>query len=140
MNKAPKKSMGTVSAFKAIKAIDYTVILVREMRAMRAFYEDTLGFTLSRELSPNWIEYKIGNNILALSKPGLTANDVPLPNGSAAIQLAFLVSPSEVDQCASELVEQGIDLVSPPTNRDFGHRTLFFRDPDGNLLEIYAEV
>lgn len=22
----------------------------------------------------------------------------------------------------------------------FGHRTIFFRDPDGNVLEIYAEI
>jgi catechol 2,3-dioxygenase-like lactoylglutathione lyase family enzyme len=22
----------------------------------------------------------------------------------------------------------------------FGHRTIFFRDPDGNVLEIFAEI
>jgi hypothetical protein len=27
-----------------------------------------------------------------------------------------------------------------PTDQPFGHRTLFFRDPDGNVLEIYAEI
>jgi catechol 2,3-dioxygenase-like lactoylglutathione lyase family enzyme len=50
------------------------------------------------------------------------------------------VSAPEVDQCADELTRQGVDLVSPPTNQTFGHRTLFFRDPDGNLLEVYAEI
>jgi len=25
-------------------------------------------------------------------------------------------------------------------DQPFGHRTLFFRDPDGNVLEIYAEI
>ena len=39
-----------------------------------------------------------------------------------------------------ELVRQGVALVSPPTDQAFGHRTLFFRDPDGNLLEVYAEI
>jgi len=34
----------------------------------------------------------------------------------------------------------GVDLLEPPTNQPFGHRTLFFRDPDGNLLEVYAEI
>jgi len=24
--------------------------------------------------------------------------------------------------------------------RAFGHRTIFFRDPDGNVIEIYAEI
>ena len=54
------------SPFGAIRAIDYTVIFVRDMAAMRRFYEDVLAFPLLRELSPNWIEYGIGSNTLAL--------------------------------------------------------------------------
>ena len=128
------------SAFQAIRAIDYTVIFVRDMAAMRRFYEDVLGFSLLRELSPGWIEYRVGDNTLALARPSLTAADGPTPNGSAALQLAFKVSAPEVDQCADELVRQGVNLLSPPTDRIFGHRTLFFRDPDGNLLEVFADI
>ena len=128
------------SAFQAIRAIDYTVIFVRDMAAMRRFYEDTLGFPLVRELSPDWIEYRVGDNTLALARPSRTAADVPTPNGSASLQLAFKVSAPEVDQCADELVRQGVKLLSPPTDQVFGHRTLFFRDPDGNLLEVFAEM
>lgn len=128
------------SAFQAIRAIDYTVIFVRDLAAMRRFYEDILGFSLLRELSPGWIEYRVGGNTLALAKPSLTASDVPTPDGSAALQLAFKVSAPEVDRCADELVRQGVNLLSPPTDRAFGHRTLFFRDPDGNLLEVFADI
>jgi catechol 2,3-dioxygenase-like lactoylglutathione lyase family enzyme len=130
----------TRSPFSAIRAIDYTVIFVRDMAAMRRFYEDVLGMSLLRELSANWIEYGLGPNTLALAKPGRTAADAPIPAGSASLQLAFKVSASEVDACADELVQHGVALLSPPTNQPFGHRTLFFRDPDGNLLEIYAEI
>ncbi|MGX1323811.1 catechol 2,3-dioxygenase-like lactoylglutathione lyase family enzyme [Bradyrhizobium sp. USDA 377] len=128
------------SPFGAIRAIDYTVIFVRDMAVMRRFYEDVLAFPLSRELSPNWIEYALGPNTLALAKPSRTASDPPTPAGSASLQLAFKVSPAEVDQCADDLVRQGVALLSPPTDQSFGHRTLFFRDPDGNLLEVYAEI
>jgi catechol 2,3-dioxygenase-like lactoylglutathione lyase family enzyme len=128
------------SPFQAIRSIDYTVIFVRDMAAMRRFYEEILCFPLSRELSPGWIEYRIGGNTLALTRPSRTATDAPTPAGSASLQLAFKVSAPEVDQCADELVRHGVALVSPPTNQPFGHRTLFFRDPDGNLLEVYAEV
>jgi catechol 2,3-dioxygenase-like lactoylglutathione lyase family enzyme len=128
------------SAFQAIRAIDYTVIFVRDMAAMRRFYEDILGFPLLRELSPGWMEYRIGGNTLALARPSRTAADAPTPNGSASLQLAFKVSASEVDQCADVLVRQGINLLSPPTDQVFGHRTLFFRDPDGNLLEVFADI
>jgi catechol 2,3-dioxygenase-like lactoylglutathione lyase family enzyme len=128
------------SAFQAIRAIDYTVIFVRDMAAMRRFYEDILGFPQLRELSPSWVEYRVGDNTLALAKPSRTAADAPTPNGSASLQLAFKVSASEVDQCADELVRQGFHLLSPPSDQAFGHRTLFFRDPDGNLLEVFADI
>ncbi|MFM7304144.1 MAG: VOC family protein [Alphaproteobacteria bacterium] len=41
------------SPFQSIRAIDYTVILVRDMEAMKHFYEDVLGFPFVRELSEN---------------------------------------------------------------------------------------
>jgi catechol 2,3-dioxygenase-like lactoylglutathione lyase family enzyme len=128
------------SAFQAIRAIDYTVIFARDMAAMRRFYEDILGFSLLRELSPGWIEYRVGDNTLTLALPSRTAAGVPMPNGSASLQLAFKVSAPEVDRCADELVRQGVKLLSPPTDQVFGHRTLFFRDPDGNLLEVFADI
>ena len=128
------------SAFAAIEAVDYTVILTRDMGGMRAFYEQVLGFKIDRQLSENWTEYRLGATILALSNPVLTAGDAPVPQGTAALQLAFRVPVAAVDACHAELVAQGIPIVSPPTDRPFGHRTLFFRDPDGNLLEIYAEI
>jgi catechol 2,3-dioxygenase-like lactoylglutathione lyase family enzyme len=128
------------SAFRAIRAIDYSVIFVRDMAAMRRFYEDVLGFPPIRELSPGWIEYRVGANTLALARPSRTAADAPIPAGSAALQLAFKVSVPDVDRCADELVRKGVALMSPPTDQSFGHRTLFFRAPDGNLLEVFADI
>ena len=130
----------SASPFQAIRAIDYTVIFARDMAAMRRFYGEVLKFSLLRELSPGWIEYQIGGNTLALSRPHRTAKDTPTPAGSASLQLAFKVAAPDVDRCADELVRHGVDLLEPPTNQSFGHRTLFFRDPDGNLLEVYAEI
>jgi catechol 2,3-dioxygenase-like lactoylglutathione lyase family enzyme len=135
-----ERNLSSRSPFQAIRAIDYTVIFVRDMAAMRRFYENILAFPLLRELSPGWIEYRVGENTLALARPSRTAADAPTPNGSAALQLAFKVPVSEVDLCADELVRHGINLLSPPTDQVFGHRTLFFRDPDGNLLEVFADI
>ena len=126
--------------FAAIRAVDYTVIYVRDMGAMRAFYEDVLRFRLARALSENWLEYHVGANTLVLSRPRLTEGEAPVPAGTAALQLAFRVPPGDVDRCAAELEAKGIAILSPPTDRPFGHRTLFFRDPDGNVIEIFAEI
>jgi catechol 2,3-dioxygenase-like lactoylglutathione lyase family enzyme len=123
-----------------IRSIDYTVIFVRQMEKMREFYGTTMGFALHRELSPTWVEYRIGSNILALAVPGARFNDPVPPVGTMSLQLAFRVAPQEVDTCAITLMERGVAIVSPPTDQPFGHRTMFFRDPDGNVLEIYAEI
>ena len=106
----------SASPFQSIRAIDYTVIFVRDMAAMRAFYGD-LGFSLLRELSPGWIEYQIGGNTLALSRPHRTAKDAPTPAGSASLQLAFKVAAPDVDRCADELLRHGVGLLEPPTDQ-----------------------
>ncbi len=128
-----------LAGLSAIQALDYTVVRVRDMDAMRAFYGRTLRFQLVRELSANWVEYRIGPNTLALAGRFLFVENQTLGAGVAAVQLAFRVPYEAVDVCAAELTAAGIPLLSPPTDQPFRHRTLFFRDPDGNLLEIYAE-
>ena len=70
----------------------------------------------------------------------LQPDAAPTPAGGASLQLAFKVEPAEVDACADELVRHSVTILSPPTDQPFGHRTLFFRDPDGNLLEIFADI
>jgi catechol 2,3-dioxygenase-like lactoylglutathione lyase family enzyme len=43
-------------------------------------------------------------------------------------------------QCASAPEGKGVRLTHPLTDHPFGHRTIFFRDPDGNVIEIFAEI
>lgn len=123
-----------------IRSLDYTVIFARQMAAMRKFYGSTLGFPLHKELGPKWAEFRVGSNLLALTERGAVFNDPAPPVGVLSLQLAFRVSPSEVASCAAILAERGVDIIAGPTDQPFGHRTLFFRDPDGNVLEIYAEI
>jgi len=123
-----------------IRQIDYTVIFARDLAAMRHFYGNVMRFPLLRELSPRWVEYQVGSNTLALTVRGGRFDDPPTAPGALSLQLAFRVAPSLVDACAAELAAAGVTIVSPPTDQAFGHRTLFFRDPDGNVLEIYAEL
>ena len=61
-----------------IRSIDYTVIFVRQMTAMREFYGTTLGFPLHRELGPRWVEFRVGSNTLALAERS-PASDAPAP-------------------------------------------------------------
>lgn len=125
---------------RAIRNLDYVIVFARDMAAMRKFYAEILGLPVYRDVHPSWIEYRIGGSLLALTERGFVFNDPPTPKGALSLQLAFRVTAKEVDACAEALRRQGIRLVGEPTDQPWGHRTLFFRDPDGNVLEIYADL
>ena len=125
---------------QAIRALDYTILFARNWAAMRKFYAEVMRFDVYHELADNWIEFRVGGNILALAKPGLIVPDQPPPTGAASVQLAFRVRKEEVDAIEAALRADGVTIVSPATDQRWGHRTMFFRDTDGNLLEIYADI
>ena len=129
-----------MQALSQIRQIDYTVIFARNMDAMRQFYETVMEFPLLRTLGDRWIEYRVGSTTLALTAHGVRFNDPPPAQGALSLQLAFRVAPQAVADCAAALEAKGVKLISPLTDHPFGHRTIFFRDPDGNVLEIFAEI
>jgi len=129
-----------MNPLQQIRQIDYTVIFVRDMEAMRHFYGTVMEFPLQRTLGDKWIEYRIGANTLALAARGGLFNDPPPPEGALSLQMAFRVAPDMVAKCAAVLEARGVRLTHPLTDHPFGHRTIFFRDPDGNVVEIFAEI
>ncbi|HEY3147398.1 MAG TPA: VOC family protein [Dongiaceae bacterium] len=124
----------------AIRNMDYVIVFARDMVAMRRFYAEVLLFPVYRDVHPSWVEYRIGGTLLALTERGLVFSDPETPKGALSLQLAFRVTRAEVDACAEALRRLGIAIVGEPTDQPWGHRTLFFRDPDGNVIEIYADL
>jgi lactoylglutathione lyase len=96
---------------------------------MREFYGTVLGFPLHRELGPQWIEYTVGCNILALTERGLVFDDPLAPVGVLSPQLAFRVAPSEVASCAITLKERGVEIISGATDQPLGTSHSVFPRP-----------
>ena len=129
-------------AIGTIGNLDYVILLCQRLAETRAFYLDVMKFTLEVD-RPEWVSFRVGSGLLTLRPRGLLAsvNDGPPVAGSACIQLAFRVPPPAVDQCHQELLASGVEILSPPRDLPgWRHRTLFFRDPEGNIIEIYAEI
>jgi catechol 2,3-dioxygenase-like lactoylglutathione lyase family enzyme len=128
-------------ALGGITNLDHTVLLCRRLEATRAFYRDVMGFTIEVE-QPTWVSFRVGGALLSLRRRGVwpVGDDGPLPAGSAGVQLAFRVAPPAVDACHAELLARGVPILRGPTDlAQFRHRTLFFSDPEDNVIEIYAE-
>ena len=125
----------------AIREVDYVILPCNDLAASRAFYRDVMGFPLEED-HPEWVRFRVGTTCLTLRPrgPWLCWHDGVKAANVAAVQLAFRVSPDEVLTCHQELVERGVEILDPPKDQAFGHRTLFFRDPEGTVLEIFAEI
>lgn len=127
----------------AIRNLDYVVLLCDDLARARQFYLDVMKFRLERE-TPRWVSFHVGSGLLCLrprTLDGVFQDGPGAPPGSASVQLAFRVAPPEIDEIQAELAAAGVNLMGPPRDIPaWGHRALFFRDPDGNVIEIYAEV
>ncbi|MDP1839943.1 MAG: VOC family protein [Reyranella sp.] len=126
----------------SIRNLDYVVLLCEDLVRARQFYLDVMKFRIERE-TPRWVSFHVGSGLLCLRPRTLEGvfQDGPGAPGSASVQLAFRVSPPEIDQCQAELVARGVEMMGPPRDiPSWGHRAIFFRDTERNVIEIYAEV
>lgn len=125
----------------AVHNLDYTILLCNKMAETKAFYRDVMKLPVETELE-SWVSFRVGGTLLTLRPRGPAPawdDGASLP-GSAAVQLAFRVPPSAIDGCYAELLAQGVPIIRGPTDiPSWRHRTIFFRDPEDNVIEIYAE-
>ena len=124
---------------EAVKKLSYVIVLCDDLDRMKAFYRKLFAFPVESEPA-NGLVFRAGSVLLSLR---LRTRDYDGRGGgdvSPGVQLAFLVSPAEVDQCYNQLVDMGVKILDPPTDQPRGHRTVYFADPEGNILEIYAEI
>jgi catechol-2,3-dioxygenase len=124
---------------ETIRHLDYVILLCDDLARMRHFYHEVMRFPVYHE-SATWIELRVGSVLLTLRQRGRSYDGPSFQPRSAGVQLAFRVAPDQVDGCYAELSQQGVEILSPPTSHAYGHRTLFFKDPEGNILEIYADI
>ena len=125
-----------------IRNLDYTILLCSRMQDTKEFYLDVMGFPIAHD-SEHWVSFQVGSALLTLRPRGrgLAWEDGPIAPGSAAVQLAFRVPPHMIDACHEALQSKGVAILSPPRDiTNWRHRALFFRDPEGNVVELYAEI
>ncbi len=123
----------------AVHQLTYTIVLCDDIAAMKKFYRDLLPFAVDSE-SDSSLALRAGGTLLGLRQRTRDYDGVGARQESPGLQLAFRVEPAEVDVCHALLVGMGVKILEPPTDQPRGHRTLYFADPEGNVLEVYAEI
>lgn len=123
-----------------IRNMDHTMLLCTDMAAMRTFYVDVMGFAVHEEIPGRWLAVRVGSSLLAFRLRGRPYDGPASVVPAASVQLAFRVPPSDVAVAARQLEAFDIEPLEPMKDETFGHRTLFFADPEHNIIEVFAEI
>src|SRR5215211_660302 len=120
--------------------IDHYVIHVSERRRSNTFYREVLGAELVGE--PDGVAmYRFGEQQLNVHGPGLEPAPVArLPVQPGGSDLCF-VWPGSIEAAIDHLRAHQVDVELGPVRRQ-GARgegtSVYFRDPDGSLLELIS--
>jgi catechol 2,3-dioxygenase-like lactoylglutathione lyase family enzyme len=118
-----------------------TAIHTEDMARSRAFYENVLG------LAPIYIDDRLsayavgGRDVLLVFRKGATTQTVTLPSGiipglggDGALHVAFAIAKGELERWEAHLASYKV-AIEGRNNWERGGRSIYFRDPDGHLLE-----
>jgi len=126
-------------------ALEGITLLADDVAATAAFYEDALGFAIvTRETDYVALDSRTGVRLAIFRRAGMGehTHDHPSfrsPRAGQAVELNFeCASPDAVRARFAELVSRGAVAIAEPAERDWGHVTGFFADPEGNIHSLFA--
>lgn len=113
-----------------------TALYVEDLERAAQFYQSLFGFPVIAS-GDRLIALSVeGRQVLLLFKKGASAKlPVSAHDGHGQSHLAFAIAASEIGAWEAWLRERNISIEEDRT-WDRGGRSLYFRDPDGHLLEV----
>jgi catechol 2,3-dioxygenase-like lactoylglutathione lyase family enzyme len=119
-----------------ITGILETVLYVNDIDRAEHFYREVMCLTQIGKEPGRHVFFRVGSGVLLLFLAERTRQTRSLPPHGAdgEIHVCFTVSPVEYEIWKRRIQEQGLDILQEtewPRGRSF-----YFRDPDGNLLEL----
>jgi catechol 2,3-dioxygenase-like lactoylglutathione lyase family enzyme len=120
-----------------------TALYVEDLTRAITFYTEVLGLQTLVVDSGRFCALDVaGKHILLLFRRGASLENTELPGGSipphdgaGQIHAAFAIDAEELPGWESHLSAHGIEILSS-VSWPRGGRSIYFRDPDGHLLEL----
>jgi predicted enzyme related to lactoylglutathione lyase len=114
-----------------VEKLQNAYYVTADMDRAVAFYRDTLGLDLAFHDGARWTQFKAGGVNFALS----SAEEAP--DGAVGATVVFEVP--DIAAAAAAIGESDGEVLGERDMGDHG-KTLTFRDPDGNLVQLYQRA
>ncbi|HEY0215840.1 MAG TPA: VOC family protein [Cellulomonas sp.] len=112
-------------------------IITEDVDRLAAFYERVTGQVATRP-APVFAQFVGPGATLAIASPATVAmlGDAVSPAANSSLIVEFEVA--DVDAEFARLQPELHDVVLPPSTMPWGNRSALFRDPDGNLVNLFS--
>jgi len=119
-----------------ITGILETVLYVADIDRAEQFYRDVMALRPIGKEPGRHVFFRVGSGVLLLFRAERTRRSASLPPHGAdgEIHVCFTIAPDEYETWKARIREHQI-VVEKETEWPHG-RSFYFRDPDGNLLEL----
>jgi uncharacterized glyoxalase superfamily protein PhnB len=117
-----------------------TCLITNDVKRLVEFYEPVLVLKAKRS-GEDYAEFATSVGALAIFSA--KAQEKYIPGSSEAAKNRSVIlefSVADVDQEYQKLQSLVKTWVKPPTTQPWGTRSIYFRDPDGNLVDFYARI
>lgn len=121
--------------------LTHVCLFTDDVQKMVNFYGAVLGVTVPQDLTVYFQFEMEGAAVLSIynieEQNNLAPGSAELRHNRSTI-LEFQVD--DVDEEYGRLTALGVEWVKHTTTQAWGNRSIYFRDPDGNLVNFYSRV
>jgi catechol 2,3-dioxygenase-like lactoylglutathione lyase family enzyme len=134
------ESSSSRSTPNAAPALINTCLITNDVNRLATFYAQVLRME-PHKADETYVDFRTGTGVLALF--AAEAQEKYIPGSTIAGQnhsaiLEFRVE--DVDHEYARLHNLVKQWIKPPTIQPWGTRSIYFRDPDGNLVDFFAPI
>ena len=126
------------AALTETPALVNTCLITKNVKALVKFYASILKRDAQMS-GEDYAEFRTGVGVLAIFSAEAEERYIPgsaTPANNKSVVLEFRVA--DVDAEYRRLQDVVKVWVKPPTTQPWGTRSIYFRDPDGNLVDFYS--
>jgi len=117
-----------------------TCLITSDVNKLAAFYAKVLKIE-PEKTGRDYVEFRTGAGVLAIFSAEAQEKYIPgsaRPGENHSAILEFKVN--DVDEEYTRLHDIVPTWVKGPTNQPWGTRSIYFRDPDGNLVDFFTTL